>query len=100
MKTEEIQDAFVNKKFRYTKHGLEQRIKRDISAEEIEQTIMSSEIIENYTFDKYGPSCLLCGRTLQDKYLHIQIALLPIISIVTVYEPEPDKWINNKIRRR
>ena len=32
--------------------------------------------------------------------LHIQIGLLPIISIVTVYEPDPKEWIDNKIRRK
>jgi len=32
--------------------------------------------------------------------LHVQIALLPIISIVTVYKPDPEQWIDNRIRRK
>ena len=54
-----IRKAFVENKFRYTKHGTEQRINRHITGEEIKQAILTSEIIENYPTDKYGPSCLV-----------------------------------------
>jgi len=95
----EIRQAFTEKRFRYTKHSLEQRINRHISSEEIEQAILNGEIIEDYPSDKYGPSCLVYGKTKEDRSLHIQVAFFPIISIVTVYEPNPDEWIDNRIRR-
>lgn len=100
MDIEKIRNAFIDRKFRYTKHGVEQRINRDIDSKEIEQAILTGEIIEDYPSDKYGPSCLIYGKTEKGQALHIQIALYPIISIVTVYEPNPEEWINNKIRRR
>ncbi len=96
----EIQKAFIEKRFRYTKHGVEQRINRSITSKEIEQAILKGEIIEDYPSDKYGPSLLIYGKTKRGKALHIQIALLPIISIVTVYEPDPAEWIEGKIRRK
>ena len=96
----DIRKAFVENKFRYTKHGAEQRINRHIAGEEIEQAILNGEIIEDYPSDKYGPSCLVYGKTNLGKSLHIQIALLPMISIITVYEPDQEKWIDNKIRRK
>ena len=96
---EEIQNALVARTFRYTKHGAEQRINRGISSDEIEQAVLAGEIIEDYPFDKYGPSCLILGKTERGRTLHIQIALYPIISIVTVYEPIPEKWIKAIIRR-
>ena len=96
----EIQKAFIEKRFRYTKHGAEQRINRRITAKEIEQTILKGEIIENYPSDKYGPSVLIYGKTGKGKALHIQIAFMPIISIVTVYEPGQTEWIDGKIRRK
>ena len=99
MKIEEIRRAFREKQFRYTKHGLEQRINRDISSQEIDQTIFNGEIIEDYPADKYGPSCLVYGKTKEGRPLHVQIAFLPIVSIVTAYEPNPDEWIDNRIRR-
>ncbi|KKO19725.1 MAG: hypothetical protein BROFUL_01559, partial [Candidatus Brocadia fulgida] len=43
-----IRKALVENKFRYTKHGTEQRINRHITGEEIEQAILTGEIIENY----------------------------------------------------
>ena len=100
MEIAEIRKAFIGKRFRYTKHGTEQRINRHITGKEIEQAILSGEIIEDYPSDKYGPSCLIYGRTKQGKALHIQIALLPIISIITVYDPDPAEWIDNKLRRK
>lgn len=95
----EIRQAFTEKRFRYTKHGLEQRINRHIRSEEIEQAILNGEIIENYPSDKYGPSCLVYGKTKEDRPLHIQIAFSPMISIVTVYEPDTNEWIDNRSRR-
>lgn len=61
---------------------------------------MNGEIIENCPSDKYRPSCLVYGKTNVGRPLHVQIALLPIISIITVYETDPGKWIDNKIRRK
>lgn len=95
-----IRKAFVENNFRYTKHGTEQRINRHITGEEIKQAIFTGEIIENYPTDKYGPSCLVYGKTDMERPLHVQIALLPIISIVTVYEPDQEQWIDNRIRRK
>lgn len=99
MDIEKIKTAFIDRTFRYTKHGAEQRINRRISSNEIEEVVLDGEIIEDYPFDKYGPSCLISGKTEQGRTLHIQIALYPIISIVTVYEPNPEKWIDDTIRR-
>lgn len=100
MEIADIRKAFVKNEFRYTKHGTEQRINRHITGKEIEETVLNGEIIEDYPSDKYGPSCLVYGKTNVGRPLHIQIALLPIISIITVYEPDPEKWIDNKIRRK
>ncbi len=100
MNLEKIKRAFSTRNFRYTKHGLEQRIKRHIAAPEINEAIQKGEIIENYPDDKYGPSCLILGFTNNNIPLHVQIAFQPIISIVTVYKPDPKEWIDYKIRRR
>ena len=96
----DVRKAFVENKFRYTKHGTEQRINRHITGEDIKQAILAGEIIENYPTDKYGPSYLVYGKTDMGRPLHVQIAILPIISIVTVYEPDPGQWIDNRIRRK
>ena len=58
----DVRKAFVENKFRYTKHGTEQRINRRITGEDIKQAILTGEIIENYPTDKYGPSYLVYGK--------------------------------------
>lgn len=96
----DVRRTFVENKFRYTKHGTEQRINRHITGEEIKQASLTGEIIESYPTDKYGPSCLVYGKTDRGRPLHVQTALLPMVSIVTVYEPDPGQWIDNRKRRR
>ena len=100
MKFESVRQAFINGLFRYTKHGLEQRIKRQISSAEIEEAVLSGEVIEDYPSDKYGPSCLIFGKTSHNRPLHVQIVFYPIITVVTVYEPSPEKWIDYRERRK
>lgn len=100
MDIKDIRNAFQNKAYRYTRHGAEQRIKRHITESEIEETIFSGKVIEEYPEDKYGPSCLILGWIKNGRPLHVQVALYPMASIVTVYEPDPEKWINSEIRRR
>jgi hypothetical protein len=58
-------------------------------------------IIEDYPEDKYSPSCLLLGLTAARRVLHIQVSRLDSdsLKIITLYEPDTDKWINYKIRK-
>jgi len=59
------------------------------------------KIIEDYPYDKYGPSCLILGFTAQNRPLHIQCSYpsSPVLKIITLYEPESEKWINFEERR-
>ena len=49
--------------YRISIHAFERCIERSISPEEIEDVILSGEVIEDYMKDKYGPSCLIYGIT-------------------------------------
>ncbi len=85
-----------------SKHAADQLIVRDISVAEVEQTILGeAELIEDYPQDKYGPSCLILGYTKSGKALHVQCAYSDpkFVKIVTVYEPDPERWIGMRIRR-
>lgn len=75
---------------------------RDISVAEIEEAIASrSEIIEDYPEDKYGPSCLILGYTKVGRPLHVQCSypVRPLVKIITLYQPDPDLWIELRVRR-
>jgi hypothetical protein len=66
-----------------------------------EATANRARVIEDYPDDKYGPSCLLLGFTSRNRPLHIQYSYpsRPLVKIVTVYEPEPELWIDFSIRK-
>jgi hypothetical protein len=57
--------------------------------------LAQGEIIEDYPDDKYGPSCLVLGFTRSARPLHIQCSYpsRPLVKIITLYQPDPDKWI-------
>ncbi len=86
-----------------TKHAADQLITRDIGIAEVEQALLGeAELIEDYPQDKYGPSCLILGYTDAGRALHVQCAHSDptLVKIVTVYEPDPARWTDMRIRRR
>lgn len=61
--------------------------------------ILGGEVIEEYLDDKYSPSCLIFGKTKRRRPIHVQVFLPPKVVIITTYEPDPNEWIDYKIRR-
>ena len=96
-----IKERFLIGKYRFTIHSLERCIERNISPNEILEVILSGEIIEEYPKDKYGPSCLIYGKTNKGKIIHVQCSLDPIW-IITAYDPslKVDDWEDDFKRRR
>ena len=99
---EEIKRKFARDGFEFSKHATDQSILREISVREIRQAVSVGEVIEDYPYDKYGPSCLILGFTSAGRPLHIQCSYpsRPVIKVVTVYEPDPDGWIEFRTRRK
>jgi Domain of unknown function (DUF4258) len=87
--------------FEFSQHALDQSIKRDITVPQVRQAMLTGEIIEDYPDDKYGPSLLIFGRTETDRPLHIQCSYpsRDLIKIVTLYEPDPARWVNFRERK-
>ena len=98
---EKIQQAFRDARYEYSLHAVDQSILRHILRREIEAAVEEGEIIEDYPEDKYGPSCLIYGITVQGRPLHVQCSYpsRPKIKIITVYQPDPKEWIDYKKRR-
>jgi len=61
-----------NGQFQFSKHAVDQTIARRISVGEVYEMSANAELIEDYPDDKYGPSCLIFGRTTAGRPLHIQ----------------------------
>jgi hypothetical protein len=60
------------------------------------------EIIEEYPDDKYGPSCLILAFTRDARPLHLHCSYpsRPLIKIITLYEPDPDLWVDFRVRKK
>ena len=86
---------------RLTAHAQAEMLEEDISLDALLQAIGSGTILENYPEHRRGPCCLVCGRDNRDRPLHIVCtSTLPVLVIITVYEPRPPKWISPTERRK
>ncbi len=94
-----IQDKIREGQYYWRQHAIERSIERQVAEEEVAEVILSGEIIEEYSEDKYGPSCLIFGRTRTGRPIHVQCSLPPSVWIITLYEPNPDEWINFRKRK-
>jgi len=68
---------------------------------EVGEAILTGKIIEDYPGDEPYPSCLIYGITKANRPLHIVCAFSSeddITIIVTAYQPDPKKWIDNARR--
>jgi hypothetical protein len=72
-----------------------------VSEQEIREAGAGAELIENYPDDKYAPSALLLGFTASGRALHFQVTLdeIALTKIITIYEPDPSLWIDQRKRR-
>jgi hypothetical protein len=98
---ENLRSKFGRDEFEFSKHAVDQTILREISVQEIRDAVRESEIIEDYPHDKYSPSCLIFGFTDKNRPLHIHCSYptRDLVKIIIVYDPDPSRWIDYKIRR-
>ena len=97
-----IRTKIRNWQFELSRHATNQSIIRHITMQEVREAIEACEMLEDYPTDKYGPSCLILGFTKSKRPLHIQCSYpsRPLIKIITLYEPDPLKWVDFKIRNK
>ncbi len=87
--------------FEFSQHSADQTILRRISVQELREVIAVGEVIEDYPDDKYSPSCLILGFTGSGRPIHVQCSYpsRPLVRIIAVYEPDPNRWLDYKKRR-
>ena len=98
---DEIRKKIAGGQFEFSKHAVDQTVLRHTSLREIREAIAGGEVIEDYPTDKYGPSCLIFGRSRAGRVLHIQCSYPSrlLIKLITIYEPDLNFWIDFKIRK-
>ena len=83
------------KKIVYTPHAVAQitDIERMISPDEIRKVISEGEIVENYTYDQRGNTCLIFGRGNNNRPIHVVCTPTDFyLAIITAYIPSETKW--------
>ncbi len=95
--------ALLGETIRYTRHARDRMLgERGIRPREVEEALRRGEIIEEYLEDRPHPSYLVLGQTAQGRSLHMVCA--PVaeqrrLHIITVYEPDPTRWVDLRRRR-
>lgn len=89
-------------RYEFSIHAADKSILLKITLAELREAIGSGEIIEDYPEDKYGPSCLIFGKTKKGRPIHMQCSYPARhkVKIITIYEPDPEEWIDFKTRRQ
>jgi len=98
----QLRSKIAANQFEFSKHALDQSILRGITVQELREAIADGEVIEDYPNDKYGPSCLVFGMTKSRRPIHIQCSYpsRQVVKIITLYQPDPEQWIEYKVRRK
>lgn len=93
--------AAIQKKIKQGKYSIsfthtEKLRQRRIKAENIEQAITTSMLIEDYPEERRGPSCLILGFA-GKRPLHVVCGRLDAdeVLIITAYEPDVAEWEND-----
>lgn len=99
----DIIEAIRAKRVRITDHADEEAEADQLSFDEIYFSVFNGEIIEDYPTDKPYPSCLIYGQTVGGYPVHSVWAYNEQnqwVVLITVYRPDPNRWINWRERRR
>jgi hypothetical protein len=87
--------------YRITEHAREKMERENLLAKEVFISLFRGEIIEIYLDDRPYPSCLVLGWTANHEPIHSVWAYAREMAyLITVYRPDPARWINWRERRR
>ena len=103
MDIECIRKAIQERRINVTDHADEELAADEISDEDLFQSVLTGEVIEDYPEDFPFPSCLIYGRDPKGRPIHsVWASAEPyrIAILVTAYVPDPVRWIDFRIRRR
>lgn len=97
----DIRTNLIAGQFELTRHAFRRAVERNISDNELREIGFNAMIIEDYPDDKYSPSCLILGFTREQRPLHLQVSRMEkdLLTIITMYEPDPDEWEVFEYRR-
>ena len=94
MNVEEIRGKVLKDEYDYTLHAEIERKADSLTFHQIEAAILGGEILEQYSDDGRGESCLLLGFS-DNIPIHVVCGWRGTrIVIITVYVPKPSKFVD------
>jgi hypothetical protein len=101
MSIDVIISLFFNKKIKWSTHCVERMQERNINIADVENCILSGEIIEDYPDDFPYPSCLVFGHSIQKRVLHVVVGTdNNFLYIITAYFPNTTRFMDDLKTRR
>ena len=98
-----ITDAIRGDRVRITDHADEEAENDRLTFDEVYFSVLHGDVIEDYPSDRPYPSCLVHGLTFAGDPVHSVWAYNELTRwavLITVYRPDPDRWIDWRERRR
>jgi hypothetical protein len=88
---------------RITEHADDEMAADQLVLEDVFDSVMAGEMIEEYPTDHPLPSCLVYGLSKKGAHIHSVWAYNQLSGravLVTVYRPDPDRWIDWRTRKK
>jgi hypothetical protein len=95
--------ASANKKRLFLPHALRQMSMphRMITTNEVREILLKGEIIEDYSDDPRGHSCLMLGFGEENRPIHVVCSPKEdYLAVITAYIPNKNEWENDYKTRR
>ena len=101
MALEQLRRQASTENVRITQHAHRVMVEEEITLNELLEAIVSGQVLENYPEHRRGACCLVNGTTKEGRPLHIVCTTaLPVLIIVTAYEPKAPRWVTPTERNR
>lgn len=103
MKIEDLVRAISGGRVRISDHADEEATNDGLSYDEIVVSVMRGEVIEDYPEDRPYPSCLIYGENERGEPIHSVWGYNEekgAAVLITVYRPDPRRWIEWRRRRQ
>lgn len=103
MDLEALKIAIFSDRYRLTVHASEEMESDELVMDEIINSMYKGIVIEDYPKSKPFPSCLVLGFGKSNFPIHMVWAYKHSANeatLVTVYRPDPKKWVEYKKRRK
>ena len=96
-----LRSYFENDEVLISDHVAMRFRQKGLQVKNIRFAVNNGEIIEQYPDDYPFPSCLILGKTIDGKYIHVVMSDEGKMSrIITAYYPDPNKWDDQlKVRK-